>query len=345
MSEKSVIEIPQKSKKNPFEKNPLDRDYILSLVRKWGDVNTDGILDASCQIYMHPDIEGLVGYRIESHQAVVFGDPVCSAQEKPALAKAFQEFCERQHLGVVYTIVSDEFAHWAQKHLSSVLIEFGETFILNPQINPQDQTGSKAGLIRKKVKHALLEGAIVQEYLGNNPKIEQAIEDLALNWQKERRGPQIHLGHFTLFQDRFGKRWFYATHNGEIVGFLILNELQSSNSWLLNNVMISKGAPNGLSELLVISSLQIVEKENCQSVVIGPIPGKTLGKIDGIGSFSSKITRLAYQLIKKVFNLEGHEAFWRKFQPKVQSSYLLFPNKNISFFSVKAILKALNARL
>ncbi len=324
------------------EKELLERKALINLVRKWGDVNTDGILDAACQIFTDPHIDGLIGYRVECGNAVVFGDPVCAAADKPMLAKAFQQFCLAHKIGVVYIIASPEFASWAGPNMRSVVIEFGEKLILNPLSNPVDHSGEKAGLVRKKVKHALKEGALVQEYSEDNPDIEKAIEDVATTWQKARLGPQVYLAHFSLFNDRVGKRWFYAKQDEKIVGILMLNELQAHNSWLLNNVMITKDAPHGISELLVIATLQALAKENCQSVTIGPVPREQLGEISGLGWFSETMTRWTYRLAKNYFHLNGHATFWKKFEPTTCSSCLLFPEKNLSFSSIKALLKALN---
>lgn len=340
MSGKSLLESSVIS-----EKEFLERKALVNLVRKWGDVNTDGILDAACQIFTHPHIDGLIGYRVECGNAVVFGDPVCAAVDKPLLAKAFQQFCLAHKIGVVYIIASPEFADWAGPNMHSVVIEFGEKLILNPLSNPVDHSGEKAGLVRKKVKHALKEGAFVQEYSEDNPDIEKAIEEVAITWQKARLGPQVYLANFSLFNDRVGKRWFYAKQGEKIVGILVLNKMQAQNSWLLNNVMITKDAPHGISELLVIATLQALAKENCQSVTIGPIPGQQLGKINGLGWFSEAITRSIYRLAKNFFHLNGHEAFWKKFEPATCSSCLLFPEKNLSFSSIKALLKALNVHV
>ncbi len=337
MSEKNVIEPPLDN-----QTPPLDRNNLVNTVRQWGDVGTDGLLDAKCQIFTDPHIDGLIGYRIEADTAVVFGDPVCAATDKPRLAKAFQQFCRDQKIGVVYIIVSEEFANWAVQNMRSVLVEFGERFELNPQSNPVNHNGSNAGLVRKKVKQALKEGAFVQEYLGDDLAIEKEIESVAITWQKARQGPQVFLAQFTFFNDRVGKRWFYAKQGDKIVGMLILNQLQAQNGYFLNNVMITKDAPHGISELLVISTLQALEKEQCQSVIIGPVPRQQLGKISGLGRFSELITRCIYKLAKKIFNLGGHEVFWGKFQPTIYPSYLLFPEKTLSFSSIKALLKALN---
>ena len=326
----------------PLSKDNIPRQDLVSLVRKWADVNTDGLLDASCKTFSTVGVEGLIGYRIEAGNAVVFGDPVCAAEDKGKLATEFQNYCQSQKMGVVYAVVSEEFAGWAAQNLASVSIEFGEKFILDPLSNPMDKKGSKAGLVRKKVKHALAEGAVIQEYTGDDPKLESEIEAVANAWLDSRHGPQVYLAHVSLFQDRYGKRWFYAMMGDHLVGILLLNQLQVKEGWLLNNVMITKDAPNGISELLVISALQTLEKEGCRFVTIGPVPAKQLGQIVGLGNLSTKATRFAYKCAQKIFHLNGHEIFWEKFQPEIQSSFLLFPQQNLSFSSIRALLRAFN---
>ena len=201
------------------DEQTIDRETLVKLIRKWGDVNTDGLLEESCQTFSTPEFEGFIGYKVESSNAVVFGDPVCAPEDRPQLAKAFDEECKRMNIGVVYTIVSKDFADWASENLEAVMIEFGKKFVLEPHHNPTQNSGSKAVLVRKKVKHAVNEGAMVKEYLGNDPKIEKQIEDLAEGWLKKRKGPEIYLSHLTLFKDRYGKRWFYAQKGDKIVGY------------------------------------------------------------------------------------------------------------------------------
>jgi lysylphosphatidylglycerol synthetase-like protein (DUF2156 family) len=319
-----------------------NRQEVLALVRKWGDVNTDGLLEETCQTFFIPEIDGFIGYKIESGHAVVFGDPVCSPNDKIVLAKAFDKDCKTKNLGVVYSIVSQDFAEWASKNSSAIAIEFGNKFILDPHKNPTTKTGSKAVLVRKKVKQALKEGVEIKEYIGNDPLIEKQIEEVALNWVQKRRGPQIYLSRITLFNDRMGKRWFYAQQGGSIVGLLLLNELQAKNGWLLNNVMIN-GTARGISELLVVATLEALDKEGCRFVLAGPAPAKRLNKIEGVGGVKSTLVQLIFKMARYVFQLDGLATFWDKFQPQYESSFLLFPNKNLRFSSIKALMQALNA--
>ncbi len=326
-----------------------EREKLIKFVRRWADVNTDGLLEESSQMFSVPGIEGYIGYRIESSNAVVYGDPVCSFENKPILAKAFQEYCNSQKLGVLYTIVSEDFAEWASNNLEAVTIEFGKKLVLDPHSLPIHNKDPKLALVRKKVRHALKEGITVQEYIGESNKdsrdIEQQIENVSTKWLQNRRGPQIYLSHLSLFKNRLGKRWFYAKQGESIVGLLILNRLESKNGWLLNNVMTLKDVSSGLSELLIISALETVEKEGCQYVLVGPIPDLQLGKITGISRFWAKMTRGVFQCAKYFFHLDGHYTYWDKFDPHFESSYLIFPKKNLGYSSIKALMQAYNVTI
>ncbi|MBA3603670.1 MAG: DUF2156 domain-containing protein [Parachlamydiaceae bacterium] len=326
------------------------RQKLVALVRKWGDVNTNGLLEETSQTFSVPAVEGFIGYRIKFGNAVVYGDPVCSPENKPLLAKIFQEYCNTQKRGVVYTIATEDFAEWAMNNLAAVTIEFGEKLIFDPQNNPVNNKGPKAVLVRRKVKHALKQGITIREYLEKNynnlSDIEKQLENVAVKWLQKRHGPQIFLSGVSLFKNRYGKRWFYAQQGKQIIGLLTLNRLESKNGWLLTNVMGTKDAPSGLSEALIISTLQILEKENCHYVLVGPIPAKQLGKIIGISKFYANFTRWLFNCAKCIFNLEGHHTYWEKFIPKrTESSYLIFPQKNLGYSSIKALMQAYNVSL
>lgn len=327
-----------------IEPATIDRQRLIELIRKWGDVNTDGLLEESCQIFSIHGIEGFIGYKIESSNAIVLGEPVCAPEEKPVYAHAFQNYCESQKMGVIYTIVSQGFADWAVENLSAASIEFGEKFILNPQNNPLNNSGSKAVLVRKKVKHAVKAGITVHEYLNDEPNIEQGICEVANAWLHKRHGPQIFLAHMNLFKDRIGKRYFYAQKEGKIIGLLMLNAMQAKKGWLLNNLMIAQETPNGVSELLVVTAMQALAAEDCHYVIMGPFVGIQLGRITGIGEITATLTRWLFKFLKCVFHLDGQRTFWTKFQHDLEGWYIIFPKKKFGFSSIKALLQAFNAR-
>ena len=321
----------------------IERLEWVKLIRKWGGVNTDGLLDAPCKFFSHPGIEGFIGYRLEGAHAVVLGDPVSSPSDMGVLALAFQEECTQKNIGVVYIMASKEFTDWASTHLSATTIEWGEVYICDPTNNPLNGKGSKACLVRKKVKHALNGGVVVTEYTGADQAKAKEIEAVGEAWLKRRYGAQIYLSQLNLFKDTYGKRWFYAQEGDKVTGVLVLNQISGKGGWLLNNLMISKEAGKGVSELLVVSALQALEGENCHYVLIGPEPIDALREITGTNKFYTTFTRWLYKCAQCVFHLDGHTAFWHKFQPTIEGSYLIFPKKNLNLSSVRSILKALNA--
>jgi lysylphosphatidylglycerol synthetase-like protein (DUF2156 family) len=106
--------------------------------------------------------------------------------------------------------------------------------------------------------------------------------------------------------------------------------------------MMVQEVPHGLSELLIVTALQQLQKEDCHSVLAGPAASDRLGKIGGMSKMTEMITRGAYQCAKKIFHLDRHQVYWKKFQPKKVGAYLVFPNKNLNYSSVKALLAAFN---
>lgn len=331
----------EKEKKSEVGKE--EREIFVKQVREWASLNTDALLDKECLYFEDPSIPGFIGYRIDSSYAIVFGDPVCASEHKHALASSFNLFCKKQGLSIVYAIVSESFVDIAKNTHTSVSLQFGNKLILRPSNNQLSRTGSKGGLVRKKVKHAKNESVVIHEYLGNDSQVEKAIEQIGLAWLHKRNGPQVYIAHLSFFSDREGKRWFYAQQGDHLVGVVILNQVNADAGWLLNNLIITPDAPNGTSELLIATVFQQLEEENCDAVIVGPITAKELEKVDGLGGVASRLLRFSYKFVKRLFRLDGQGVFWEKFQSETEPSYLLF--EELSLGAVRALLRTMNARV
>lgn len=320
----------------------MEREKLVEYVRNWATTNTDAILNPACKTFITPEVEGFIGYCVASGHAVVFGEPLCAKKDKPLLANAFQAYCDSQKLGVVYVIVSEDFARSVMNPSGSVLVNFGDQLQISPIIDPCTLTGPVAVRLRNKVRMAIKHGVTVTEYLSQDPKQEEQIEQIPKKWLSHRHGPQIYMGNISLFNNREGKRWFYAKQNGQLVGVLILSQLKEENGWLLNNSLVTPDASNGTSELLVESALNALKSENCNKVIYGPVAQRELGKIEGLGKISTYLLRLVYRVIRRVIHLDTHIGFWGKFFHQNEPSYVLFNEKRIGPRAVMSILKAFN---
>lgn len=315
-------------------------------VRKWGGSTTDAILDPSCQIFRVPAIDGLIGYRDINGCAVVFGDPLCPSDKIENLIDSFHEYCESINLKVIYLIISEPFAAWlVEKGFCKSRIEYGEELILNPHDDPRKRQGSHASLVRRKVRHAESENVIVKEYIPTNATIEKGIVQVGEKWLENRQGPQIHISNVRTFDNTYGKRWFYAEVQDQIVGVLTLNRLEKHDGYLLNHLMFTPDAPGGVPEILVITALNALVLENCNFVTFGSVPAASLGEIVGLGPFSKYFAVNIYLLANKMYQLDGKKKFWEKFAPSSDKMFLAFQNSHIGLKELIALKNALNATL
>lgn len=319
-----------------------ERQELVALMRRYGGITSDALLDPSCHYYREPGLEGFIGYKIENRTAVVFGDPVCPPSNRERLVSGFHHYCSEEGWSVVYISASEEFARWAILEECSLMIEFGNEFYIDPHNDPRGHTGNHGSLVRRKVKHALKEGAVVKEYLSHDKELENAIEQVGIFWLEARRGPQIHISQVRLFNDPFGKRWFYAQQGDRVVGAVVLNRLDRHGGWLMNHIVFAPDAPRGTPELLVVTALEAVAKEGCHYVTFGNSPSSQLGETQGMSAFSSWVAHLSFRVISKLFHLHGHKMFWDKFHPESRKSYLLFTDRRIGLKQLLALKNALN---
>lgn len=316
---------------------------IVELVRRFGGCTTDAVLDPVMQIFVEPGIYGFISYRLNKRCAIIFGDPICAASDKALLSTAFHSFMEKEQKSIVYVGTSEEYAKWAIKHTCHTLIGFGEELILDPSSNPRERTGTRGSLVRRKVKQAVREGVTIHEYITRDPVIELGIEQVGAVWLQGRKGLQLHISNVYLFDNRLGKRWFYAKQGEQIVGVISLNQLQEHKGWLLNHLMVIPSAPKGTSELLIVSTLEALEKEECRYVSVGIIASNNLGEIVGLGKFSSWIARKGFIIAKKIGQIDGLNTFWGKFHPESKPLYMLFSRNRIGFSELMSLKLALSA--
>jgi len=322
-----------------------ERDRIVDTVRRFGTSMSDAVLDPVCKIFTLRGLEGLIGYRIESSYAIVYGDPVCDPSLWQSFVPAFHHYCQEQNLRIIYLAATEHFSKWAVDHLSVALVEFGEELVLDPRSDPKTQHGENGHVIRRKVKHALKEGFTVSEYLSGDEELENAIDQVGAAWLQSRHGPQIHVAHVHLFKDPLGKRWFYASQGEAIIGVVQISRMKAQNGWLLSHLMHRPEEPQGIPELLIISVLETLAREDCPFISFGAVTTNELGKITGLGQVSSWLARKVFNTVTSLFHLGARKKFWAKFNPQNEPLYIMFSHPRIGFGEVSALMRALNVHL
>jgi lysylphosphatidylglycerol synthetase-like protein (DUF2156 family) len=319
-----------------------DRDrYVLreasdeekELFVRYGSAASEAMLDYPCHFFHIPDCIGIIAYRIESHCAVVFGDPICPVEELERLIQAFQEYCEAAKLNMIYITVSDSFAKWMQDRCA-IKIEVCQEFTFNPQVNPIFESHRLQHRVEKAVKH----GLTFHEYAAHDKKIEQALLAIGKEWSKARKGPSLHLGHLNFFEDRLGKRWFYVKDGEQITALAMLSRLDAQQGWLLKFFMSMPGVFHETSEFLMISLLTRLKQEGCQFLTKGMAPVDSLGSMEGLGLYA-KAAKWTYQIISSIFKFKKRKEYWYRYHPHTSPSYVMLSQPKMGWNEMTALFK------
>lgn len=317
-----------------------EQDLLVEQIRRWGDSSCDAQLDPLCQVFTYPGCEGVICYKETKDCVAVIGEPAAPAGDKERLAEAFHAFHERQGRPVVWIAVSDAFATWALQHISKIAMELTEHIVFDAQLDPM--RGNRGALARRKVRRAIKNDVTAEEYLGQDSSIEDEMNRVGEEWLAQREGLQIHISNVRLFEDRPGKRWFYAKQHGKIIGVLVLNQLQSYDGWHINHLMTTPDAPGGTSELIVVTAFKKVNREGNSFLSAGSVLLPEPGEIRGLGKIGGLFVRMAIGIAKRLFPLGGTGKFWDKFQPETSRAFCLFSRRYIGKREIWCIIRALN---
>lgn len=316
-----------------------DKIEVIDYIKRWGGSASDALFDPSCRLFSIPHLDGIIGYRKKSGCAVIMGDPACSLSDRPHLTQAFYNYCEARKMKILYVAASKEFKEWTLQNTCKASIEVGEVILLDPQADLKK--GGPGSLLRRTVRHAANKGVTVHEYLLKDPKLEQEMEELGKRWVKARKGIQTYLSHIDLFNERLGRRWFYAKQNERLIGVIMLNQIQ--NGWLLNHSITFRDSPRGTSELLLTTAFEKLRQEGCRHFIAGIVPKKEPGEITGVGPIFKWFINKSFKFAMHFFRLEERRRYWNKFQPKTESSYVLFINSSLGCKEIYALMSSLRS--
>lgn len=318
---------------------------LIDCIQKWGNSASFALIDPLCKKFSVPSLDGFIGYRDTSKCAVSICDPLCPPENIGQLTDAFQEFCNQHNKTIIFVCASETFAKWVRAHKENwSAVEICQEIILDPSQDPKARTGHGASLLRNKFNQAIRSGIGIKEYVGLDQELESKLQQMADAWSASRKGPQLHYAQNEIFTNRSNRRWFYAEQNGTILGLLILNRLDAYNGWVQNLLMVMPDAPKFLSEVILLSTFDVLREEGCKFYSIGPSPAPMVGRIEGVGVATAWLVRKTYNVAKKIFKLGERQRFWKKFEPSTQPTFILFSSSRIGLSEVLGILNAFNLK-
>jgi len=137
-----------------------------------------------------------------------------------------------------------------------------------------------------------------------------------------------------LFQHKEQKKYFTARDvNGKLVGFLAASPIPARNGWYLEDVLRSKNAPNGTTDLLVVEVLDSLKRSGARLATLGTTLMATEGGANPKVHISPVLSTVAWSVARCFsifYNFNGVRRFKAKFAPSWWESEYVLMSPNIT---------------
>ena len=261
--------------------------------------------------------DAVVGYVARGGTRVVAGGPVCSEDRLLEVVREFGESAAADGQRVCY--------FGAGARLEQALIDTGgwsaAMLGAQPSWDPTRWAAivSAHASLRAQLNRARNKGVIVTEQPTGSAQLEGELRRCLDEWLSQRGLPPLHfvvepetLGHL---RDR---RLFVAARAGAVVAFLLASPVPARGGWLVEQIVRSRVAPNGTSELLLDSAMRALANDGARYVTLGLAPLSRHSRFD-VARMPLWL-RLTLRWVRahgrRFYDFEGLDRFKTKFRPE-----------------------------
>src|SRR5690242_11322867 len=299
---------------------------LLRLYQLYG-YNAHALVSITRGIRLWTCSKGAVAYNEFGRVWLVPGDPLASAEHLALVSKRFLRKAAGEQRIVGFVPATEQFAkHGRELGLRAIKIGAAPYFDLTTWA----PRGDRAKKARAGVNQARRAGVRVTEVVEIDDQLVRETACLCKSWLTTRRSEIRFEWLFTvdLFQHKEQKRYFTARDaNGKLVGFLAASPIPARNGWYLEDVLRSKHAPSGTTDLLVVEVLESLKREGAKLATLGTAPMSMEGTVSPeihTNRVLSKVTRMIATCFSLFYNFGGVSRFKTKFAPSWwESEYVL----------------------
>lgn len=274
-----------------------------------------------------PDTEGAVAYNEFGKVWLVPGDPLANVDNLAQVSDCFLQKARAEKRVVGFMPATEQFAKQSSAlGLRAIKIGSAPYFDL---VNWAPR-GDRAKKARAGVNQARRAGVQVREVVHVDEKLIRETNCLCKSWLTTRRSAIRFEWLFTvdLFRHKEEKKFFTARDaNGKLVGFLAATPIPARDGWYLEDVLRSKQAPNGTTDLLVVEALDALKNSGAKLATLGTALMATDGFAHPDIHVSSVLSRglwFVARCCSIFYNFDGVRRFKAKFAPSWwESEYVL----------------------
>jgi hypothetical protein len=331
---------------------------LQDLICRYGRVSHMGILDKSYTFFITKDRKAALYYKVKNKIAVVGGDPLCPPHLFPLVLQEFEKYRKKWglRLGLAFIGAGQTFVDYARSQNYTTMC-FAFERVLNPMTNPV--LHSNAGRSITRITRNLLDpqkgGITVEVYtpaLGKNAILQQQLVNVYEAWREERNHsgrPQAYITVYDPFALPELMTYIYTKNrDGVPNGFAALRILGAEKGYHLDPYIATPGAPKGITDLLIYSTMSLLNTAKISYLSLGYEPLDELGEIRGIPKAFQSISRKAHKRIFDGLRVAGKKSYHDKFHPdqeQQQNLYLVFPPGIPSWRHMCAVIHVANIKL
>jgi len=285
------------------------------------------------RLWSSVETEGAVAYNEFGKVWLVPGDPLASEEDLVHVSESFLRAAADEERVVGFMPATEQFAkHSSELGLRAIKIGSAPYFDLTTWA----PRGDRAKKARAGVNQARRAGVQVTEVVDIDDKLVRETACLCKSWLTTRRSAIRFEWLFTvdLFQHKEQKKYFTARDvNGKLVGFLAASPIPARNGWYLEDVLRSKNAPNGTTDLLVVEVLDSLKRSGARLATLGTTLMATEGGASSDVHISPMLSRVAWSVARcfsLFYNFNGVRRFKTKFAPSWWESEYVLMSPNIT---------------
>lgn len=329
------------SAENPREKI---ESPIVEALYKWGkNSNSFFALYKGFQHFSTPDRPGEFIVYVDTKEGwVMAGEPIGPHQSWPELMKKFLISAEKAGKVVVGFPVGESFSEKVRE------MAFGRVMIGSEPIFRLEQLSERGEQMYAAFPLALrrhAQGAVVKEYDSVTMTSQRSAEFFTIieKWLVSRKmAPLGFINSVQPWACHEHKRYFCVEMAGKIHAFIAAMPVPARNAWYFVDVMRDPDSPNGLTELLILESMQILKREGVKEVSLGVAP---LAHLEHSPRREHpilyKILKLSYKYSGWFYGFQSLFEFKAKLRPhRWEPVYLLYSNKRLGIRHLASILEA-----
>jgi phosphatidylglycerol lysyltransferase len=279
------------------------------------------------------ETEGAVAYNEFGKVWLVPGHPLASVENLAPVTDSFLRKADAEGRIVGFMPATEPFArHSSSLGLRAIKIGAAPYFDLTTWA----PRGDRAKKARAGVNKARRAGVRVTEVVEVDERLVRETNCLCKSWLTTRRSPIRFEWLFTVdpFQHKDHKKYFTARDaSGKLVGFLAASPIPARDGWYLEDILRSRNAPNGTTDLLVVEVLNSLKRDGARLATLGTALLATEGGADRdvhISPMLSRVTRSIAGCFSIFYNFDGVRHFKAKFAPSWWESEYVLMSQNIA---------------